>query len=48
MALVLCGHTRGGEVQVAENLPVVTHAAEYGELEVQAILPVATGVFRWR
>jgi len=34
--LVLCGHTHGGgEVQVAENLRVMTGPAEYGKPEVQ-------------
>ena len=39
--LVLCGHTHnGGKVQVAENLLVVTGAAEYGEPEVQQVIQV--------
>ena len=39
--LVLCGHTHGGgEVQVAENLLVVTGAAEYGRPEIQQIMEV--------
>jgi predicted MPP superfamily phosphohydrolase len=41
MAVVLCGHTHGGgDVQVAENLRVVTGPAEYGEPEIRAILSV--------
>ena len=40
--LVFCGHTHGGgEVQVAENLRVVTGPAEYGEPEVQEVVEVA-------
>jgi Icc-related predicted phosphoesterase len=36
--LVLCGHTHGGgEVQIADNLRVVTGAARYGEPEIQRI-----------
>ena len=39
--LVLCGHTHGGgEVQVTENLRVVTGAAEYGRPEIQEVLQV--------
>ena len=39
--LVLCGHTHGGgEVQVAENLRVVTGPAEYGRPEIQRIVEV--------
>ncbi len=39
--LVLCGHTHsGGEIQVVENLRVVTGAAEYGNPRIEAILPV--------
>ncbi len=37
--LVLCGHTHGGgEIQVAENLRVVTGPAEYGKPEIQWII----------
>jgi len=37
--LVPCGHTNGGgEVQVAENLRVVTGPAEYGTSEIQQII----------
>ena len=40
--LVLCGHTHGGgEVQVLENLRVVTGPAEYGKPEIQRIIDVA-------
>jgi predicted MPP superfamily phosphohydrolase len=40
--LVLCGHTHdGGEVQVQENLRVLTGAAEYGNPRVQRIIDVA-------
>ncbi|MGO9112848.1 MAG: hypothetical protein ACLP9L_26750 [Thermoguttaceae bacterium] len=35
--LVLCGHTHGGEVPVAENLRVVTGAAEYRRPEIQQV-----------
>jgi enoyl-CoA hydratase/carnithine racemase len=39
--LVLCGRTHGGgEIQVAENLRVVTRAAEYGKPEVQRVIEV--------
>jgi predicted MPP superfamily phosphohydrolase len=39
--LVLCGHTHGGgEVQVLENLRVVTGPAEYGKPEIQQIIKV--------
>jgi predicted MPP superfamily phosphohydrolase len=39
--LVLCGHTHGGgEIQVLENLRVVTGPAEYGEPEIQRIIDV--------
>ncbi|MGA2258730.1 MAG: metallophosphoesterase, partial [Thermoguttaceae bacterium] len=39
--LVLCGHTHGGgEVQVAENMQVVTGAAEYGKPAIQQIVLV--------
>lgn len=38
----LYGHTHGGgEVQVAENLRVVTGQAEYGRPEIQQIIEVA-------
>jgi predicted MPP superfamily phosphohydrolase len=37
--LVLCGHTHGGgEIQVAENLRVVTGPAEYGKPKIQRIM----------
>jgi predicted MPP superfamily phosphohydrolase len=40
--LVLCGHTHGGgEIQVAENLRVVTGPAEYGRPEIQRVFEVA-------
>ncbi len=40
--LVLCGHTHGGgEVQVLENLRVVTGPADYGKPEIQRIIDVA-------
>ena len=40
--LVLCGHTHGrGEVQIAENLRVLTGGAEYQYPEIQEIIPVA-------
>ena len=39
--LVLCGHTHdGGELQVLENLRVVTGPAEYGKPEIQRIIEV--------
>ena len=39
--LVLCGHTHGGgEIQVAENLRVVTGPAEYGRPEIQQVFQV--------
>ena len=39
--LVLCGHTHGGgEIQVLENLRVVTGPAEYGKPEIQRIIDV--------
>jgi len=39
--LVLCGHTHGrGEVQIAENLRVVTGGAEYTRPEIQEIISV--------
>jgi 3',5'-cyclic AMP phosphodiesterase CpdA len=39
--LVLCGHTHGGgEIQVLDNLRVVTGPAEYGRPEIQQILQV--------
>ncbi len=38
---VLCGHTQGGgEVQMAENLRVVTGPAEYGRPEIQQVFEV--------
>jgi hypothetical protein len=41
LILVLCGHTHGGgEIQVLENLRVVTGAAEYGKPRIEAILPI--------
>jgi predicted MPP superfamily phosphohydrolase len=40
--LVLCGHTHGGgELQVLENLRVVTGPAEYGKPVIQRIIEVA-------
>ena len=46
--LVFCGHTHGGgEVQVAENLRVVTGAAEYGQLEVQQVFEVHSSSAYW-
>ncbi len=40
--LVLCGHTHsGGAVQVAENLRVVTGAAEYEKPQIQQVFQVA-------
>ncbi len=39
--LVLCGHTHGGgEVQVVENLRVVTGPAEYEKPTIQRIIEV--------
>ena len=39
--LVLCGHTHGsGEIQVLENLRVVTGPAEYGKPQIQQIIEV--------
>jgi hypothetical protein len=39
--VVLCGHTHGGgEVQVLENLRVVTGPAEYGRPEIQQVIDV--------
>jgi hypothetical protein len=39
--LVLCGHTHsGGEVQVADNLRVLTGEAEYGKPRINRILEV--------
>ncbi len=39
--LVLCGHTHGGgEVQVQENLRVLTGPAEYGKPKVERVLKV--------
>ena len=39
--LVLCGHTHdGGELEVLENLRVVTGPAEYGKPEIQQIIEV--------
>jgi 3',5'-cyclic AMP phosphodiesterase CpdA len=39
--LVLCGHTHGGgDVQVLENLRVLTGPAEYGKPEIQRIIQV--------
>ena len=39
--LVLCGHTHGGgEIQVLDNLRVVTGPAEYGSPEIQGIIEV--------
>ena len=39
--LVLCGHTHGGgEVQVQENLQVLTGSADYGHPKVERIFQV--------
>ena len=39
--LVLCGHTHGsGEVQITENLQVLTGGAEYGKLVIQRIFDI--------
>lgn len=39
--LVLCGHTHGsGEVQIAENLQVLTGGAEYGNPVIQRIFDI--------
>ena len=39
--LVLCGHTHGGgEIQVAENLRVVTGPAEYGHPKIERVFSV--------
>ena len=39
--LVLCGHTHGGgELQVLENLRVVTGPAEYGKPQIQRVIDV--------
>ena len=39
--LVLCGHTRGsGEVQIRENLRVLTGPADDGKPQVQRIIAV--------
>jgi 3',5'-cyclic-AMP phosphodiesterase len=39
--LVLCGHTHGGgELQVLENLRVLTGPAEYGKPEIEQVLQV--------
>jgi hypothetical protein len=37
---VLCGHTHGGDVQIVENLRVVTGPAEYGKPQSQRIFEV--------
>lgn len=43
--LVLCGHTHGqGEVQISENLQVLTGGAEYGQPEIQRVFEVSTGL----
>jgi hypothetical protein len=40
--LVLCGHTHdGGEVQMRENLRVVTGPAEYGNPKIEQVIDVA-------
>ena len=37
--LVLCGHTHGGgEIQMAENLRVLTGPAEYGHGSVSVVI----------
>jgi hypothetical protein len=39
--LVLCGHTHGsGEVRIADNLHVLTGAAEYGNPQIQRIFDI--------
>ncbi len=39
--LVLCGHTHGGgEIQVLENLRVLTGPAEYGKPEIERVIAV--------
>jgi 3',5'-cyclic-AMP phosphodiesterase len=39
--LVLCGHTHGGgEIQVLDNLRVLTGEAEYGKLKINGVLEV--------
>jgi hypothetical protein len=39
--LVLCGHTHGsGEVQITENLQVLTGGAEYGKPVIQRIFDI--------
>lgn len=39
--LVLCGHTHGGgELQVADNVRVLTGEAEYGKPRINAVLEV--------
>jgi hypothetical protein len=39
--LVLCGHTHGsGEVQILDNLFVMTGGARYGEPAIQHVLNV--------
>jgi hypothetical protein len=41
-ATVLCGHTHGrGEVQMLDNLTVLTGGADYGKPEVQRIFEIA-------
>ena len=38
--LVLCGHTHGGEVQVLENLGVLTGSAVYGKPRMAKVFPI--------
>jgi hypothetical protein len=39
--LVVCGHTHGGgEIQVSENIRVLTGEAEYGKPRVNGILEI--------
>ena len=40
--LVLCGHTHGGgEVQMLDNLRVLTGPAEYGKPRIEQVLAIA-------
>jgi len=41
---VLCRHTHGGELQVLENLRVVTGPAEYGRPQIQQVLRSVAGI----
>ncbi len=39
--LVLCGHTHGqGEVQITENIQVLTGEAEYGNPVIQRVFDI--------